>query len=168
MMMYLDEGGADRYYDEFVRRLTEFMNVIGNPAVLTECVEISKNCMEREYYHRCLARCRKLMDCWKTRGWGNVPTGVSGAVATWAESPRQMEYRLFAQVTLALIEACWRWIRNGHRGSWWTRSDGIAVSGPALGEDCASLANGPPFPSLRASTSISLAIWVGRCLRPPR
>ena len=25
--------------------------------------------------------------------------------ATWAESPRQMEYRLFAQVTLALMEA---------------------------------------------------------------
>ena len=37
MMMYLDEAGAERYYDEFVRRLTEFMNVIGNPEILTEC-----------------------------------------------------------------------------------------------------------------------------------
>ena len=27
MMMYLDEPNADRYYDEFVRRLTEFMGV---------------------------------------------------------------------------------------------------------------------------------------------
>src|SRR3954464_3414369 len=28
MMMYLDEGNAQRFYDEFVRRLTEFMGVI--------------------------------------------------------------------------------------------------------------------------------------------
>ena len=74
MMMYLDEAGADRYYDEFVRRLTEFMNVIGNPAVLTECVEISKNCMEREYY-KALMRCRKLMDYEEER-LGNVPSSV--------------------------------------------------------------------------------------------
>src|SRR6476660_10518740 len=30
MMMYLDEANADRYYDEFVRRLSEFMGVISN------------------------------------------------------------------------------------------------------------------------------------------
>ena len=35
MMMYLDEAGAQRYYDEFVLRLTEFMSVIRNPSVLT-------------------------------------------------------------------------------------------------------------------------------------
>src|SRR3954452_23038386 len=50
MMMYLDEAGAQRYYDEFVRRLTEFMNVISNPAVLAECVAVSKHCMSREFY----------------------------------------------------------------------------------------------------------------------
>src|SRR5437763_16740206 len=38
MMMYLDEAGADRYYDEFVQRLSEFMGVIRNPDVLTVCV----------------------------------------------------------------------------------------------------------------------------------
>ena len=27
MMMYLDEAGAERYYDEFVRRMSEFMGV---------------------------------------------------------------------------------------------------------------------------------------------
>ena len=74
MMMYLDEAGADRYYDEFVRRLTEFMNVIGNPAILTECVEISKNCMEREYY-KALMRCRKLME-YEDERLGHVPSSV--------------------------------------------------------------------------------------------
>jgi flagellar protein FlbT len=74
MMMYLDEAGAERYYDEFVRRLTEFMNVIGNPVVLTECVEISRNCMEREYY-KALMRCRKLMD-YEDERLGHVPKSV--------------------------------------------------------------------------------------------
>jgi flagellar protein FlbT len=74
MMMYLDEPGADRYYDEFVRRLTEFMNVITNTAVLNECVEISKNCMEREYY-KALMRCRKLMEYEEER-LGHVPSSV--------------------------------------------------------------------------------------------
>ena len=61
MMMYLDEAAAERYYDEFVRRLTEFMNVISNPVILTECVEISRNCMAREYY-KALMLCRKLIE----------------------------------------------------------------------------------------------------------
>src|SRR6476660_8702436 len=47
MMMYLDEPGAGRYYDEFVLRLTEFMSVIRNPDILADCVNISKLCMER-------------------------------------------------------------------------------------------------------------------------
>src|ERR1700756_5858007 len=42
MMMYLDEPGAERYYDEFVLRLTEFMSVIRNPDILADCVNISK------------------------------------------------------------------------------------------------------------------------------
>src|ERR1700709_2091594 len=74
MMMYLDEAGAERYYDEFVRRLTEFMNVIGNPVVLPECVEISRSCMEREYY-KALRRCRKLMD-YEDERLGHVPSSV--------------------------------------------------------------------------------------------
>jgi len=78
--------------------------------------------------------------------------------ATWAESPRQMEYRLFAQVTLALMEAA--------------KSDPLDVVARvdvldwnrrvwgALRDDCSSPENGLPAP-LRASI-ISLAIWVGR------
>lgn len=61
MMMYLDEGGADKYYDEFLRRMNEFMGVIINPQVLAECVNISKSIMGREYY-KALMGCRKLID----------------------------------------------------------------------------------------------------------
>jgi len=61
MMMYLDEPGADKYYDEFLRRMTEFMNVIANPVVLVECVGVSKNILSREYY-KALMGCRKLID----------------------------------------------------------------------------------------------------------
>ena len=50
MMMYLDEGNAEKYYGDFVTRLTEFMGVISNPNILADCVDISRHCMEREYY----------------------------------------------------------------------------------------------------------------------
>jgi flagellar protein FlbT len=74
MMMYLDEAGADRYFDEFVRRLTEFMGVIQNPDILVECVAISKHCMEREYY-KALMLCRKLIE-YEDERLGNVPSGL--------------------------------------------------------------------------------------------
>jgi flagellar protein FlbT len=74
MMMYLDEAGAERYYDEFVRRLTEFMNVISNPVILTECVEISRSCMAHEYY-KALMRCRKLME-YEDERLGHGPSSV--------------------------------------------------------------------------------------------
>lgn len=61
MMMYLDEGAAQRYYDEFAARLAEFMGVIHNPVVLTDCVSISKHVMTREYY-KALMLCRKLIE----------------------------------------------------------------------------------------------------------
>jgi flagellar biosynthesis repressor protein FlbT len=61
MMMYLDEPGADKYYDEFLRRMTEFMGVISNPLVLAECVSISKSIMVQEYY-KALMGARKLIE----------------------------------------------------------------------------------------------------------
>ena len=78
--------------------------------------------------------------------------------ATWAENPRQMEYRLFAQVTLALMEAAKTDptdiparidVLDWNRRVW-----------NALSEDCSNPGNNLP-PPLRASI-ISLAIWVGR------
>jgi flagellar protein FlbT len=61
MMMYLDEAGAPKFFDEFVRRLNEFMGAIRNPDVLADCVAISKHTMAREYY-KALMLCRKLID----------------------------------------------------------------------------------------------------------
>jgi len=75
MMMYLDGGNADRYYSEFVRRVTEFMGVISNPDILADCVDISKHCMEREYY-KALMVCRKLIE-YEDERLGYVPSGVS-------------------------------------------------------------------------------------------
>ena len=75
MMMYLDETGAARYYDEFVLRLTEFMGVIRNPTVLSECVSISKHCMEKEYY-KALMLCRKLIEYEDQRLGTNVASSV--------------------------------------------------------------------------------------------
>jgi flagellar protein FlbT len=75
MMMYLDEPGAGRYYDEFARRLTEFMGVIGNPDILTDCVNVSKHIMTREYY-KALMLCRKLIE-YEDERLGNVPPSVS-------------------------------------------------------------------------------------------
>jgi flagellar protein FlaF len=78
--------------------------------------------------------------------------------STWAENPRQMEYRLFAEVTLALIEAA--------------KADPTDISArvdvldwnrrvwTALSDDCSNPGNALPAP-LRASI-ISLAIWVAR------
>jgi flagellar protein FlbT len=61
MMMYLDEAGAGKYYDEFLKRMTEFMSVISNPIILAECVALSKSIMTKEYY-KALMGCRKLID----------------------------------------------------------------------------------------------------------
>ncbi len=59
MLMYLDETASKRYYEEFVMRMTEFMNVTDSPDILTLCVEISSDVMSRNYY-RALMSCKKL------------------------------------------------------------------------------------------------------------
>lgn len=75
MMMYLDEAGADRYYDEFATRMAEFMGVISNKNVLADCVTVSRQVMQREYY-KALMLCRKLIE-YEDERLGNVPAGVS-------------------------------------------------------------------------------------------
>lgn len=75
MMMYLEEAAAGRFYDEFVRRMGEFMGVIRNPEVLADCVGISKHVMAREYY-KALMLCRKLIEYEDAR-LGDVVTGLS-------------------------------------------------------------------------------------------
>lgn len=74
MMMYLDEAGAQNYYEEFMLRITEFMGVIANPQVLADCVNISKHAMAGEYY-KALMLCRKLIE-YEDERLGHVPSGV--------------------------------------------------------------------------------------------
>ena len=75
MMMYLDESDADQYYDDFALRMNEFMTVIRNPSVLTECVAISKHVLSREFY-KALMSCRKLIEYEDERLGKNVASGV--------------------------------------------------------------------------------------------
>jgi flagellar protein FlaF len=75
-----------------------------------------------------------------------------------AENPRETEYRLFAQVTLALMEAAKADPRD--LGARVDALDWNRRVWSALREDCADPGNALPA-HLRASI-ISLAIWVGR------
>ena len=80
MMMYLDDAGPVRYYDEFVRRIGEFMSVIRNPDVLAECIDVSRHVMSREYY-KALMGCRKLIE-YEDERTGDVASGLSASRAT--------------------------------------------------------------------------------------
>ena len=74
MMMYLDQSADHQYQDEFVQRLSEFMGAVHNPDVLTECVNVSKHVMTREYY-KALMVCRKLIE-YEDERLGHVASGV--------------------------------------------------------------------------------------------
>lgn len=78
MMMYLDEPGAAKFYDEFVKRLNEFMGAIRNPDMLNDCIAISKHAMAREYY-KALMLCRKLIE-YEDERLSNVASGLSKGV----------------------------------------------------------------------------------------
>ena len=75
MMMYLDEAGSARYFEEFAARLAEFMAAIANPDVLADCVVISKHVLAREYY-KALMACRQLIDYESTRIAPHVPESL--------------------------------------------------------------------------------------------
>jgi len=78
--------------------------------------------------------------------------------ATRAENPRDLEYRLFAQVTRALIDASkldrYEIAKRADALDWNRRMWAV------LGADCADKGNQLPAP-LRASI-ISLSIWVDK------
>lgn len=75
MMMYLDPTEADKFYDEFVLRLNEFMGVIRSADILKECVSLSREVMAADYY-KALTRCRKLLT-YEQGLLGNVDPGLS-------------------------------------------------------------------------------------------
>src|SRR3569832_69102 len=58
MLMYLDQDVSEEPYNEFALRMTEFMGAIQNRAVLSTCVEISRDVMQGAYYIALIA-CRK-------------------------------------------------------------------------------------------------------------
>lgn len=75
MMMYLDESSAEKFYDDFAQRLTEFMGAIKNPEVLSYCVAASRHVMAREYYKGLLAA-RKLIE-YEDERMGHGASGLS-------------------------------------------------------------------------------------------
>ena len=66
MLMYMDQGNIDKYYDEFVRRMTEFMGAISTPEAVNNCVQISRDVMGKNYY-KALMRCKKLLEFEESR-----------------------------------------------------------------------------------------------------
>ncbi len=80
MMMYLDPDNTQKYYEEFVLRMTEFMGVIKNPDILAECVAVNRDLMANENY-KALVKIRRLMD-YENERLKNVGSSVSdGRVA---------------------------------------------------------------------------------------
>jgi len=81
MMMYLDAAnGANDFHDEFIARLSEFMGAVRNPDILTDCVNISRHVMIKEYY-KALMLCRRLIE-YEDERLGNVAPRVSAGGAT--------------------------------------------------------------------------------------
>src|SRR6201991_3605860 len=76
MMMYLEPAEANRHYDDFVLRLSEFMGAIRAPDILAECVSLSREVMAQDYY-KALTRCRKLLT-YEQGLLGNVHPGLPG------------------------------------------------------------------------------------------
>lgn len=50
MLLYLDPEGRDRYLQEFMVRMTEFLSVIEDRDAKARCVEISSLVMNQSYY----------------------------------------------------------------------------------------------------------------------
>ena len=60
MLMYMEQNSEDKYQEEFVLRITEFMKAMTSPEAIDLCVKISKDVMNRNYY-RALMNCKKLL-----------------------------------------------------------------------------------------------------------
>jgi len=61
MMLYLDTESSERYYEEFVARMSEFMGAVSDRGALLLCVDLSRDVLQGDYY-RALMKCRKLFD----------------------------------------------------------------------------------------------------------
>jgi len=79
MMMYLDQAASDRYQDEFVQRLSEFMGAVRNADILADCVNISRHVMTKDYY-KALMLCRRLIE-YEDERLGHVASGLPASRA---------------------------------------------------------------------------------------
>ena len=79
MMMYLEETSANNYHDEFILRLSEFMSVIANPAILSECIAISRQVLAAEDY-KALMLARKLIE-YEDERLRDVDSGLSDNIS---------------------------------------------------------------------------------------
>ena len=79
MMLYLDPDQAEGHYEEFVTRMTEFMNAITDREALATCVAISRDVLQGHYY-KALIKCRQLFDFEQVR-LSYVPAGISKGAA---------------------------------------------------------------------------------------
>lgn len=61
MLMYMDPSGFNKYHEQFVLRMTEFMGVVEDPETKLLCVAISKEVMDGEFY-KALMKCKKLFE----------------------------------------------------------------------------------------------------------
>ena len=66
MLMYMDQGNTDKFYEEFVKRMTEFMSAINSPDAINDCVQVSRDVMDKNYY-KALMNCKKLLVFEKSR-----------------------------------------------------------------------------------------------------
>ena len=132
------------------------MSVIANPDVLADCVVISKHVLAREYY-KALMACRLLIDYESTR---IAPMSLKAYqnAAQQAENPRSIEYRLFAEVTRALMNASRLEVTD--IGGRMSALDWNRRLWSVLATDCAQPGNALPD-AVRANI-ISLGLWVNR------
>jgi flagellar protein FlbT len=79
MMLYLDPEQTEQYYEEFVARMSEFMNAITDREALANCVAISRDVLQGQYY-KALIKCRQLFDFEQVR-LNYVAAGVSESAA---------------------------------------------------------------------------------------
>lgn len=77
MLMYLDDSDFNKYYDEFILRMTEFLSVVEAPEIIERCVTISKDVMARNYY-KALVNCKKIL-AYEEERLANVHTSVSAS-----------------------------------------------------------------------------------------
>lgn len=74
MMLYLDAEHNEVHYDEFVKRMSEFMEAVTDHDTLTSCVAISRDVLQCQYY-KALIKCRHLFDFEQAR-LNYVPSGI--------------------------------------------------------------------------------------------